>query len=100
MFMMHHVSAPAHFIGGHYREAASSAGKALLEQPNFLATIRLAVASHALCGQLDQAQAGIRRACELDPNLRVSNLKDRVGPFQPEDLTRYAEALRLAGLPE
>jgi hypothetical protein len=32
--------------------------------------------------------------------LRISNLRDRVGPYRPEDFARYAQALRLAGLPE
>ena len=30
------------------------------------------------------------------PDLRISNLKDWVGPFHPEDFVRYVQALRLA----
>jgi hypothetical protein len=30
----------------------------------------------------------------------LSNLKDRVGPYRPEDLARFAQGMRLAGLPE
>jgi adenylate cyclase len=99
MFMMHLVIGLAHFVGGRYPEAASWAGKALREQPNFIAATRLAAASFALSGQLVQAQAAVARGRELDPDLRVSNLKDRVGPFRPADLARYEEALRRAGLP-
>jgi hypothetical protein len=40
------------------------------------------------------------RGLELDPDMRISNLKDRVGPFRPDDFTKYVEALRKAGLPE
>src|SRR5258708_40130156 len=37
----------------------------------------------------------------LNPALRVSNLKDVLGPYQQaEDLARYAEGLRQAVLPE
>src|SRR5262249_26552030 len=54
MFLMNHITALAHFVGGRCGEAALWAGKALREQPNFLATLRLAAASHALCGHLNQ----------------------------------------------
>ncbi len=41
------------------------------------------------------------RALELDPGMRVSNLKGRIGRFRrPEDFAKYADALRKAGLPE
>jgi TolB-like protein len=100
MFMMHLVIGLAHFVGGRYSEAASWAGKALREQPNFIAATRLAAASLALDGQLDRAQAAVARALELDPELRLSNLEDRVGPFRPADFARYKDALRIAGLPD
>ncbi len=75
-------------------------GKAFRERPNLLATIRLMVASNALSGRLEEAHKVIARGRALDPDLRISNLKDRVGPFHPEDFLRYAEALRMAGMPE
>ena len=37
---------------------------------------------------------------ELDPALRVSNLPDVIPLRRPEDLARYIEGLRKAGLPE
>jgi hypothetical protein len=40
------------------------------------------------------------RLRQLDPTLRISNLKDVLGPYRPEDLAKLAEGLRLAGLPE
>ena len=37
----------------------------------------------------------------FDPDMRLSNLKDRIGIFRrPEDYAKYADALRRAGLPE
>jgi hypothetical protein len=42
----------------------------------------------------------LARVLALDPELRLSNLKDRVGPYRPEDLARFADGMRLAGLPE
>jgi hypothetical protein len=43
----------------------------------------------------------LRYALELDPQMRIFNLKDRVGIFRrPEDFAKYAEGLRIAGLQE
>jgi Flp pilus assembly protein TadD len=100
MFVMYHVTALAHFVASRYGEAALWAGKALREQPSFLATIRLSAVGHALSGHLDQARNAVVRARELDPAMRLSNLSNRVGPFRSEDFSKYREALQMAGLPE
>ncbi len=72
-----------------------------MEQPNILGTLRISAASHALAGRREEASQAIARARQLDPNLRMSNLNSRIGLFRrPEDFTKYAEALRKAGLPE
>jgi TolB-like protein/tetratricopeptide (TPR) repeat protein len=99
-FLMQAVTAVAHFVAGHYVEAAEWAAKAHREQPSFLGAIRNMAASNALCGHLEQAQRALARARELDPDLRISNLKDRVGPYRPDDFARFAEGMRLAGLRE
>jgi TolB-like protein/Tfp pilus assembly protein PilF len=101
MFTMQGVTAFAHFFAGRYEEAASWAEKAFWERPNILATLRIAAASNALAGRLEKAQEAVARARELDPDMRVSNLKERLGIFRrPEDYARYADALRKAGLPQ
>ena len=100
MFSMQQVTALAHFIAGNNTDAALWAERAYREQPNSLATIRLLAASNALCGRLDEAQKAIAHGLRLDPNLRVATLKDRVGPYRPDDFVRYMHALRAAGLPE
>jgi len=41
----------------------------------------------------------VARLRQLNPALRVSNLKDVLGP-RAEDLSRYEKGLRQAGLPE
>src|SRR5262245_45892658 len=101
MFTMQGVTAFAHFLAGRYEEAATWAEKAFWEQPNILATLRIAAASNALAGRQEKAQWAVARALELDPDMRLSNLKDRIGIFRrPEDYAKYADALRRAGLPE
>jgi TolB-like protein len=101
MFTMQGVTAVAHFFAGRYDEASAWAEKAFREQPNILGTLRISAASHALAGRREEASKAIARALQLDPNLRMSNLNSRIGFFRrPEDFTKYAEALRKAGLPE
>jgi hypothetical protein len=63
--------------------------------------LHIVVAGNVLAGRLEQAQKALARLRELDPALCVSNLKDRLGPYRrAEDLARYEEGLRKAGLPE
>jgi tetratricopeptide (TPR) repeat protein len=90
----------AHLLAGRYDEASSWAEMALWEQTNYLTTILVAAASNALAGRLAEAQKSIARLRELDPALRLSNVKDW-GPFRrQEDLARFKNGLRKAGLPE
>jgi tetratricopeptide (TPR) repeat protein len=87
-----------HFFVGRYDEASSWAEKALREQPNWAAAARIAAASNALAGRLDQAQKAAARLRQIDPTFRVSDFRH---PFRrPEDIARFEEGLRKAGLPE
>ena len=89
-----------YFVVERYPESSSWAEKALREQPNFQATIRLLAASKALSGDVEGGRDAIEHARSLDPDMRISNLKHRIGPFRPDDFARYETGLRLAGLPE
>jgi hypothetical protein len=42
----------------------------------------------------------VARVRQIDPDLRLSNLKNVIGYFGSGDLARYSEGLRKAGLPE
>jgi TolB-like protein/Tfp pilus assembly protein PilF len=101
LFRMQGATASAHFFAGRYDEASAWAEKALRENPNHRQATRVAAASHALAGRLREARNAMARMCRLDPDLRVSNMKDRLPALRrPEDLARYAEGLRKAGLPK
>jgi TolB-like protein/class 3 adenylate cyclase len=100
MFLMQNYMALAHFVAGRYDEAWPIAERGVREQPYFLSGIRIAAASNAFAGRLEEARKEIAIALQLDPDMRVSNLKDRFGPFRPEGRAKYIEALRKAGLPE
>jgi TolB-like protein/class 3 adenylate cyclase len=94
-------TAHAHFFLGRYDEAASWAAMALQDNPDYQPGLRIAAASNAMAGRPEQARRAVARLRQLNPALRVSTLKDVVGPFRrAEDLSRYEEGLRQAGLPE
>jgi TolB-like protein len=100
MYFIETIAALAHFNGGRYGEAWPLAERAFRENPYFAGTVRVAAATNALAGRLNEARGFIARALQLDPELRISNLKTRVTWFRPEDFAKYADALRKAGLPE
>jgi adenylate cyclase len=94
-------TAHAHFFLGRYDEAASRAAMALQGNPDFQPGLRIAAASNAMAGRPEQAHKAVARLRQLNPALRVFNLKDVRGPYQhAEDLSRLEEGLRQAGLPE
>jgi tetratricopeptide (TPR) repeat protein len=94
-------TAHAHFFLGHYDEAASWAAMALQDNPDNQAGLRIAAAGSAMAGRPEQAHKAMARLQQLNRTLRVSTLKDVLGPYRrAEDLSRYEEGLRQAGLPE
>jgi tetratricopeptide (TPR) repeat protein len=94
-------TAHAHFLLGRYDQAASWAAMALQDRPDYPPGLRMAAASNAMAGRPEQAHKAVARLRQLNPALRVSTLKDVLGPYRrAEDLSRYQEGLRQAGLPE
>ena len=89
----------ANLLAGHYDKASSAARDALRDQ-TWLGGLRVLAASKALAGQLEEAREAVDRLLQLDPAVRISNLKDRISPLRPEDFAKYADGLRKAGLPE
>ena len=100
MIGMQGGTAFAHFIAGRYEEAAAWAEKTMWEQSNYLTTLLVAAASNALAGRLADARKSMTRVRELDPTMRVSNVRDWATFRRPDDLARLKEGLRSAGLPE
>jgi TolB-like protein len=115
LFLMQAGTAHAHFFAGRYDEAVSWAKMALREQgdawpgstpvhpgrPDSHVALRIAAASCALAGRDEEAKRLVARLLEIDPLLRISNLKNVLGPYrQPEHVAKYVDALRKAGLPE
>jgi TolB-like protein len=100
MFAMEIAIAVAHLFSGRPDQALSWAEKAVQERPNFFVGTCIAAASAALAGKLAEAEKALVRLRQLNPALRISNLKE-MQPFRrPEHLNKLAEGLRIAGLPE
>jgi len=94
-------SAHAHFFLGRYAEAALWAAMALQDVPDGQPGLRISAASNAMAGQTQQAKKSATRLSQLYPALRVSNLRDVLGPYRrAEDVLLYQEGLRRAGLTE
>nr|WP_206078734.1 winged helix-turn-helix domain-containing protein [Mesorhizobium camelthorni] len=100
MFRMQAGIALAHFFAGRFDAASAWAERALGNLPSLLVAVAVVAASHALGGRAVEARQAMQRVRELDPSLRVSNLKDWLPIHRPDDLGQFADGLRLAGLPE
>lgn len=90
----------AHFFAGRTDEALANVEKSLRERPNWLTAVRIGAACHAEAGRLDHARRLMARMRELDPALRISNLQGLPPLRRAEDVAKWADALRKAGLPE
>ncbi len=61
--------------------------------------VAVIAASHALAGRGDEARQAMEHLRQLDPGLRVSNLRDWLPIRRPQDIAVFAEGLKKAGLP-
>ena len=100
LFLMKVGTAFAHMLADRFDEASSWAEGAFREEPNYHPTAIITAASNALAGRLKEAGHAMERLRQIDPTLRISNLKDRHPIRRPDDLTKFVEGLRKAGLPE
>jgi adenylate cyclase len=100
MFAMTGAEALAHFVARRHDEAFASAENALRHNPFFSQATRVAVASAAILGRMEDAKKYFARLQMLDPELRISNLADRISFRRPDDFSLLAEGLRKAGVPD
>nr|WP_284312103.1 winged helix-turn-helix domain-containing tetratricopeptide repeat protein [Labrys miyagiensis] len=98
LFFMRTATAYSHFLTGHYAEALSWSRTAMRQQPKFVISICAAAASGALAGQLEEAQEAVERLRELESELRISDLTELFPFRRSDDIARWVEGLRKAGL--
>jgi len=99
-YRMHAGIAMAHLLAGRFDAASASADQACRNLPSFLLAVGIVAASHALAGRPAEAQRAIAQLRQLDPALRIANIKEWLPISRPEDLSIFVEGLRKAGLPE
>jgi tetratricopeptide (TPR) repeat protein len=88
----------AHFLAGRYDEALSWAERALLDNPHHKPALRVAAATKARLGRRGEARSAIARMGHIDPEFRICDVR-KVAPFRrPEDLEKFEDSLRRAGL--
>jgi TolB-like protein/Tfp pilus assembly protein PilF len=93
--------AAALFVAEDFQDAVASAEAALVQNPRFTVALRILAASQARLGQNERAGATIRRLLMVDPQLRLSNLRQRVRFLDHAPWgNAFVDALRAAGLPE
>jgi adenylate cyclase len=94
------VAGLAEFIAGRYDQAIGWLRKAQRLNARFMACHRTLTASLALSGDIEAAQEAARQLLSLDPRFRVSEFTSWYPLRRPGDLSRLAEGLRVAKLPE
>jgi hypothetical protein len=90
----------AHLVAGRYEDALSAAGIAMRAHPDFCLSNCAGATSAALAGRINEARKIVFRLRQIDPGLRISNLKDLLSFLRPDDYVKWVEGLRKAGLPE
>ena len=100
LYNMQTGTAFAHFLAGRYDEASSWVEQPFQNDLKYLQAAAVTAASHALGGRPEEARQAMQRLRQIDPSLRISNLKDWFPLRRPEDFARWADGLRKAGLPE
>jgi adenylate cyclase len=100
LFLMQLGTACGHLFSGNHDVAAQWADKALQERPRITIGLRLAASCYAMAGRLEDARRAVDILRELAPGFRIAQVPTLFPLRRPEDLAKYCEGLRLAGLPE
>ena len=91
----------AAFVVGQDEKAAEWARMTMEANPQFPGGYRTLAGSSGNLEQLTEAEAAREKLQELLPHLTVAQLRESLPYFKnPDDLERYLDGLRKAGLPE
>lgn len=100
LFHFYVAIATAHYVAGRYEEALEWARRTLRERQGVPAALRLVAASYAQLGRAGEAGAALEEVLARSPGMSLSSIKAVFHFKRPEDLARYLDGLRKAGLPE
>jgi adenylate cyclase len=99
-FMYHHLMGFALFVAGRYEEGLASADTSLRENSGYPGAYRVRAACLSQLGRIDEATAALAEFLRLAPDATVTSTKAQALLKRPEDLKRYIDALKQAGLPD
>jgi TolB-like protein/class 3 adenylate cyclase/Flp pilus assembly protein TadD len=97
MYAFHGIAA---WSAGRYDDAADWARKAIHVYPEFPTAHRLLAASQAALGRIEEARAALAALFGIVPDASIARTRTGVPWKRPEDMERYLDALRRAGMPE
>ncbi len=100
LFRMQAGVGMAHLFAGRIEAASHWAELSYRNLQSFLMVVALIAATRALSGHIIEAQQAMTELRELDPSIRISNLRDWLPICRDEDLALFSKGLRIAGLPE
>ena len=90
----------AHLFAGRIDAASHWAELSYRNLPSFLMVAALIAATRAHSGRVSEAQQAMAELRELDPSIRISNLKDWLPIRRREHFDIFSKGLRIAGMPE
>jgi adenylate cyclase len=92
--------ATAHFLSGRYEDGSLWAKVAAQQNPNYIGAHRVLMSCHAMAGRVEEARRVWAVARQIDPTQRISTVIKRYHFRRPQDIQRFVEAFRIAGMPE
>jgi adenylate cyclase len=98
LFFTYTVLALAAYTGEDYEEAIEWGRKAMAENPDFTANLRLLCAALSAVGHMDEARYVADKLLIAQPGFHVGRFCAKYAYKEPERRERFAAHLRLAGL--
>lgn len=99
VFLTHSAMAFAHFIAGRDAEAVHWASMGLRVKPDWLPALRVAIASNAMRGCMDEARRLRDRYLQIDPQVTVAKICEYYPLRRDADRERLMLGMRKAGVP-
>ena len=90
----------AHYLAGRYEKAADCAEEGTRLRPGFIAGYRVQCAALAQLGRMIEAKVVLERIKELQPDVSAAVLRVSLPYSTPENLEKFIEGMRKAGMPE
>jgi TolB-like protein/Tfp pilus assembly protein PilF len=94
------ANACAHFFAGKHEEAWFWAEKAVQQRPDYGFPLVIAAASAVFANKPDGAKRASEFVRQLMPDFRIADLSDLFPMRRPQDVAKFADGLRRAGLPD